>query len=254
MAGTDPGPPVRILVVNVNTTAAMTERVADAARRVAAPTTEIVGVTPRFGPESVEGHFESYLAAVAVMDAVASFDGPYDAVVQAGFGEHGREGLQELVEVPVVDITEAAAHTACLLGRRFGVVTTLQRAVPLIEDRLRLAGLDARCAGVRACGLAVLELEQDPLPVLTAMATAAKRLVEEDGAEVLCLGCAGMAGLDDAVAAATGVPVVDGVAAAVLLAEGLVRQGLRTSKTGAYAAPRPKNVLGWPLDRLRTRS
>ncbi|MCV2487737.1 aspartate/glutamate racemase family protein [Geodermatophilus sp. YIM 151500] len=247
MAGMDQGAPMRILVVNVNTTAAMTDTVVAAARRVAAPTTEVIGLTPRFGAASVEGHFESYLAAVAVMDAVASYDGPYDAVVQAGFGEHGREGLQELVEVPVVDITEAAALTACLLGRRFGVVTTLQRAVPLIEDRLRLAGLDDRCAGVRASGLAVLELEEDAGAAVEAMAAQAKRLVEEDGADVVCLGCAGMAGLGDAVEAATGVPVVDGVAAAVPLAEGLVRQGLRTSKAGGYAAPRPKELLGWPL-------
>jgi allantoin racemase len=252
MTGTDQRSPVRILVVNVNTTAAMTESIAAVARRAAAPTTEIVGVTPRFGAESVEGHLESYLAAVGVLDSVASFDGPFDAVVQAGFGEHGREGLQELVEVPVVDITEAAAHTACLLGRRFGVVTTLQRAVPLIEDRLRLAGLDARCAGIRASGLTVLQLEEDPLTVVPTLAAQAKRLVEEDGAEVLCLGCAGMAGLGEAVSAATGVPVVDGVSAAVLLAEALVRQGLRTSKVGAYATPRSKTLAGWPLGPLRS--
>jgi allantoin racemase len=251
MAGTDRNPPTRILVVNVNTSASTTERIATAAREVVAETTEIVAVTPRFGPETVEGHFESYLAAVAVMDAVASFEGPFDAVVQAGFGEHGREGLQELLDVPVVDITEAAAQTACLLGRRFGVVTTLQRVVPLIEDRLRLAGLDARCAAVRASGLMVRELEEDPLSAVSAMAAQGKRLVEEDGADVLCLGCAGMAGLREAVEAATGVPVVDGVPAAALLAEGLVRQRLRTSKVGAYAAPRAKNVIGWPLGRLR---
>jgi allantoin racemase len=249
MQGTDRPAAMRILVVNVNTSASMTATIAEAARRVVAATTEVVALTPRFGPESVEGHFESYLSAVGVMDAVASYEGPFDAVVQAGFGEHGRAGLQELVDVPVVDITEAAAHTACLLGRRYGVVTTLQRAVPMIEDRLRLAGLDARCAGIRASGLGVLQLEEELPAVVPALVDQAKRLVEEDGAEVLCLGCAGMAGLDEAVSAATGVPVVDGVASAALLAEALVRQGLRTSKAGAYAAPRAKSITGWPLGR-----
>jgi allantoin racemase len=249
MQGTDRPAAMRILVVNVNTSASMTATIAEAARRVVAATTEVVALTPRFGPESVEGHFDSYLSAVGVMDAVASYEGPFDAVVQAGFGEHGREGLQELVDVPVVDITEAAAHTACLLGRRYGVVTTLQRAVPMIEDRLRLAGLDARCAGIRASGLGVLQLEEELPAVVPALVDQAKRLVEEDGAEVLCLGCAGMAGLDEAVSAATGVPVVDGVASAALLAEALVRQGLRTSRAGAYAAPRAKSITGWPLGR-----
>ena len=152
---------MRILVVNVNTTESMTAR---ARRRPegAAAGTEIVPLTPRFGAESVEGNFESYLAAVAVMDRVLSYDGAYDAVIQAGYGEHGREGLQELLDVPVVDITEAAASTAMFLGHRYSVVTTLDRAVPLIEDRLTVAGLDRRCASVRASGMAVLELESDP--------------------------------------------------------------------------------------------
>jgi allantoin racemase len=238
---------VRILVVNVNTTPSMTDAIAASARAVAAPGTEIVPLTPTVGAESVEGNFESYLAAVAVMDAVTRHAGDYDAVVQAGFGEHGREGLQELLDVPVVDITEAAAHVACLLGRQFSVVTTLDRAVPLIEDRLRLAGLDGRCASVRASGLSVLELEQDEHAAVAAIAQEAQRAVREDRAEVVCLGCGGMAGLDAAVRAATGVPVVDGVPAAVALAESLVTLGLSTSKVRTYAPPRRKRIAGWPL-------
>ncbi len=104
---------MRILVVNVNTTESITETIAQQARAVASPSTEIVGLTPYFGAESVEGNFESYLAAIAVMDRVMAYDQPFDAVIQAGYGEHGREGLQELLNVPVVDITEAAASTAC---------------------------------------------------------------------------------------------------------------------------------------------
>jgi allantoin racemase len=240
---------MRLLVVNVNTTASMTEAIAASARAVAAKDTEIVGLTPDIGAESVEGNFESYLAAVAVMDAVTRYQGPYDAVIQAGFGEHGREGLQELLDVPVVDITDAAAHTACLLGHRYSVVTTLDRTVPLIEDRLTLSGLHTRCASVRSSGLSVLELESDPAAAVKAIVAEAERAVRDDRAEVICLGCGGMAGLDDAVRAATGVPVVDGVTAAVKLAEGLVALGLSTSKARTYAPPRAKRITGWPLQR-----
>ncbi|WP_329812496.1 aspartate/glutamate racemase family protein, partial [Streptomyces sp. GSL17-113] len=116
----------------------------------ASPGTEIVPLTPSFGAESVEGNYESYLAAVAVMEAVRAHPDPFDAVIQAGYGEHGREGLQELLDVPVVDITEAAASTAQFLGRCYSVVTSLDRTVPLIEERLHMAGLSARCASVRA--------------------------------------------------------------------------------------------------------
>lgn len=238
---------MRILVVNVNTTASMTRAIGDSARSAASPGTEIVELTPRFGAESCEGNFESYLAALAVMDAVQRYEGRYDAVIQAGYGEHGREGLQELLDVPVVDITEAAASTAMFLGHRYSVVTTLDRTVPLIEDRLKLAGLDARCASVRASGLGVLELESDPGRAVTAIAEQSRIAVEHDKAEVICLGCGGMAELEAAVAAATGVPIVDGVRSAVGIAESLVRMGLRTSKVRTYAPPRPKQVTGWPF-------
>src|SRR6185312_9887837 len=213
---------MRILVVNVNTTASMTRAIGDSARSAASPGTEIIELTPRFGAESCEGNFESYLAALAVMDAVQSHEGPYEAVIQAGYGEHGREGLQELLEVPVVDITEAAASTAMFLGHRYSVVTTLDRTVPLIEDRLKLAGLDDRCASVRASGLGVLDLESDPDGAVAAIAEQSRLAVEQDRAEVICLGCGGMAELEEAVAAATGVPIVDGVRSAVGIAESLV--------------------------------
>lgn len=237
---------MRILVANVNTTESMTEAIADSARSVASPGTEIVGITPRFGADSCEGNFESYLAAIAVMDAILAYPEPYDAVIQAGYGEHGREGLQELLKVPVVDITEAAASTAMYLGHRFSVVTTLDRTVPLIEDRLKLAGLDARCASVRASGMAVLDLEADPAAAVEAIVTEAERAVRDDRAEVICLGCGGMAGLTEQVIERTGVPVVDGVAAAVTIAESLVRLGLTTSKSRTYAPPRPKRIVNWP--------
>ena len=237
---------MRILVVNVNTTESITETIAQQARAVAAPGTEIVGLTPYFGAESVEGNFESYLAAIAVMDRVMAYDQPFDAVIQAGYGEHGREGLQELLNVPVVDITEAAASTAMFLGHAYSVVTTLDRTVPLIEDRLKLAGLYQRCASVRASGMAVLELEEDPLAAMEAIVRQAELAIREDKAEVICLGCGGMAGLDEQIRQRTGVPVVDGVTAAVTIAESLVRLGLSTSKIRTYATPRPKKVIGWP--------
>lgn len=237
---------MRIVVVNVNTTESMTASIGRQAEAVAAPGTEIIALTPLFGADSVEGNYESYLAAVAVMETVLRYPEPYDAVIQAGYGEHGREGLQELLDVPVVDITEAAASTAMFLGHRYSVVTTLDRTVPLIEDRLKLAGLDARCASVRASGLAVLELEEDPDRAVAAIVEQAEQAVSQDKAEVIVLGCGGMAGLDANIRERTGVPVVDGVAAAVTIAESLVRLGLSTSKVRTYAAPRPKTFKNWP--------
>ncbi|MFD7373376.1 aspartate/glutamate racemase family protein [Streptomyces mirabilis] len=204
----------------------------------AGPATTVTGLTPAWGPESAEGWLDSYLSAAAVLDTLRTYEGPCDAVVMAGFGEHGREGARELVNVPVVDITEAAAHLACLLGRRYGVVTTLERSRGQIEDNLYAAGVAQNCAAVVGTGLGVLDLG-DVQRTQEAFVTAAER-AREAGAEVLVLGCAGMTGLQRAVGEKLDLPVVDGVAAAVKLAESLVSLGLRTSRVGSYARPLPK--------------
>jgi allantoin racemase len=242
---------VKILVVNPNTSESMTEEIARAAVAVAAEGTEIVARNPRFGPTAIDSAAESYLSAVGVMDLIATmlaadeFD--YDAVVLAGFGEHGKDALQEMLSVPVLDIAEAAAHVAHLIGRRFSVVTTLTRSIAPIEDRLMLAGLAAHCASVRACGLGTAEVDADPAGAVQAIVDEAAKAVAEDGADVICLGCAGMAGVTAAITAKLGVPAIDGVAAAVALAQAVVGLGLSTSKVGAYG-PGPDNPRShWPL-------
>jgi len=238
---------LRIIVLNVNTSQSMTDAIGEAAQRYASAGTETVTLQPYFGAEAVDAYFESYLAAVAVIDRVLAYDQPYDAVVMAGFGEHGREGLQELLEQPVVEICEASAHVAMLIGRAYSVVTTLQRSVPAIEDRLRVSGLMDRCASVRASGMSTLEVDQDPAGAIRAVVSEARKAVEIDHAEVIGLGCAGMAGLEEAITSELHVPVIDGVGAAVRLAEALVGLGLKTSKVSTYAQPEPKKIIGWPL-------
>ncbi|MCX2929707.1 aspartate/glutamate racemase family protein [Mycobacterium sp. CVI_P3] len=242
---------MKILVINPNTSATMTAEIDAAARAVAAPGTEIVTTQPGFGTVAIDSASESYLSAVGVMDVVATqlaagaFDA--DAVVLAGFGEHGKDALQEMLTVPVLDIAESAAHVAHLIGRRFSVVTTLARSIAPIEDRLLLAGLAAHCASVRACGLRTADVDADPAGAVKAIVAEAERAVTADGADVICLGCAGMAGVVAAITEALGVPAVDGVAAAVGLAQMLVGLGLSTSKVGAYA-PGPANPrTHWPL-------
>jgi allantoin racemase len=240
-------PPVRILVVNPNTTRAMTDSIAMTARRYASAGTEILPLTARYGADGIDTAFEGLLSAVAVMDRVTTYEGEYDAVVMAGFGEPGRDGLAELISAPVLDIAECSAMAAMLVGRSYSVVTTLDRSVPAIEDRLLLAGLSRRCASVRATGMSTMATERDPQRAVAAVVEQARLAVQQDKAEVICLGCGGMAGLEEAVAAAVGVPVVDGVGAAVRFAESLVALGLRTSKVRTFAHPEAKPLVGWPL-------
>lgn len=242
---------MRILVINPNTSATMTGEILAAARSAAAEGTEIVAARPRFGSEAIDSAAESYLSAVGVMDVVATMLGSgkfdFDAVILAGFGEHGRDALQEMLTVPVFDIAECAVQVAYLIGRRFSVITTLARSIAPIEDRLAVAGLSAHCASVRACGLGTAEVDANPAAAVQAIVDEAARAVAHDGADVICLGCAGMAGVTAAISAKVGVPAVDGVAAAVGLAQAVVGLGLSTSKAGVYA-PGPPNVRShWPI-------
>jgi allantoin racemase len=127
------------------------------------------------------------------------------------------------------------------------VVTTLRRSVPAIEDRLKLAGLAGRCASIRASGMSTLEVDADPRAAIRGIVEQAALAVREDHAEAICLGCAGMAGLEETITAELGVPVIDGIGAAVRLAEAVVGLGLATSKVSTYARPAPKRIAGWPL-------
>lgn len=239
-----------IALVNVNTSSSMTDTMVSAAQAVAAPDTEIIGITPTRGPESVESHLEGALSAVGVLEAVRNRDRdpnlpPVSAWILAGYGDQGREALQELVDVPVVDITEAAAITAMLLGDRYAVVTTLQRTVPMIRDRLQLAGLLDRCSSIQGSGLSVLELETDDDATDQAIIARAREALDA-GAEVICLGCGGMAGRAVDISTELGAPVVDGIGAAVGLAESLIRQSLSTSRTGTFAQQTGKRIDGFP--------
>jgi allantoin racemase len=242
---------MRILMLNPNTSESMTAEIAAAARAAAAPGTEIVAAKPRFGAAAIDSASESYLSAVGVMDVVATMvaagDFDFDAVILAGFGEHGKDALQEMLSVPVLDIAECAAHVAHLIGRRFSVLTTLARSIPAIQDRLMLAGLTARCASVRACGLGTAEVDADPAGAVQAIVDEAARAIAEDGADVICLGCAGMAGVTEAISTKLGVPAVDGVGAAVALGQALVGLGLTTSKVGALAEGPPNPRTHWPI-------
>jgi len=236
---------VEILIVNPNTTTAMTQGIARAAEKVAAPGTRISAVNPDTGPESIEGYYDEALAVPGLLRAIAAGESRgVDGHVVACFDDTGLDACRALARAPVVGIGEAAFHAASLIAGRFSVVTTLGRSIPAIEANLARYGLAARCARVRACEVPVLDLERrdpDTCRRIDAEIAAAMR---EERAEAIVLGCAGMADFAGELAARHGLPVVDGVAAAVVLVEGLVRLGLRTSKLGGYAPPRPKRIAG----------
>jgi allantoin racemase len=234
---------MRILIVNPNTTASMTEKAAIAARAVAATGTEIIAATSRMGPVSIEGHYDGALAIPGLLAELKDRAGTYDAAVIACFDDTGLEAARSFADVPVLGICESAVATAGFLAQRFTVVTTLERSRVLIDNLVRRYGMGDR-ARVRASDIPVLELEDEASGAIGKLRAEIERALTEDGAEAIVLGCAGMTDLARELQEIYGVPVVDGVAAAVKQAEALVSLGLSTSKRGSYASPLPKPFLG----------
>lgn len=226
---------MRILVINPNTTGSMTEKIGRAAEAVAAPGTAIVARNPKTGPASIQGVEDGIAALPGLFDEIETAE-ECDAIVIACFDDTGLYEARRRTRVPVIGIGEAAYHYAMLVAERFSVVTTLSVSIPVIQENIMRYGLSARCGKVRASNVPVLELER---PGSTARETISDEIASallHDNSDAIVLGCAGMADLAADLSARHGVPVIDGVAAAIKLAEGLGALRLGTSQAGPFRA------------------
>ena len=235
---------MRILVLNPNTTASMTEKIGAAARRVASPGTEIVARNPSVGPASIEGFYDEAMCLPGMLEVIRTTP-DVDGVVIACFDDTGLDAARCLTDKPVVGIGEAAYHMASMISNKFSVITTLGRSVPALEHNLHKYGLSARCARVRSSEVAVLELEEQGSDATNRISSEIALAMAEDRAEAIVLGCAGMTDLTEFLSARHGLPVLDGVICALTLCESLVRLKLKTSRLGGYADV-PKQKLAYP--------
>jgi allantoin racemase len=231
----------KILIVNPNTTASMTETIAVAARAVAAAGTEISAVTSSMGPASIEGFYDEAFAIPGLIQTLLNANDA-DAGIIACFDDSGLDAARSVARFPVVGICEAALVTAGQLAKRIAVITTLPRSIAPLEELVRRYGFAER-ARVTACNVAVLDLEKPGSGAAGKLEAGIASALDE-GAEAIVLGCAGMADLAQKLSEKFGVPVVDGVAAAVKQAEALAGLKLRTSRRGAYAFPSAKAYAG----------
>lgn len=236
---------MRILVINPNTSEEMTRDIGRQARKFARADTEIETVSPAWGPRSIEGHYEDELAAVATLEVIQERAADFDGVVIACYGDPGLHAAREVSPVPVVGIAEASMLMACTVAHSFSIVTVLPRVRPMFESMVRMHGLEHRCASIRTTPLSVLDCERDPEAAGREIVKASRLAIEEDGAEAICLGCAGMGPLDKRVEGELGIPVLDGVACGVKMIESLVDYGLQTSRVAAYKHPEPKELVNY---------
>ena len=234
---------MKLLLVNPNTTASMTAKMREAAAGVAAPGTEVVAVTAGYGPESIEGYYDEVFSVPPMLDAVKAHSSAAGVVVGC-FDDTGVDAARCVTPAPVIGICQAAMQVASIVSGSFTVVTTLARSVPALEHLARRYGYADLCRRVRASEVPVLALEDPASGALDRLRAEIRRALDEDRCESIVLGCAGMVDMARSLSEELGVPVVEGVTAAVKIVEGLATLGITTSKRGGYAPPRPKRYSG----------
>jgi allantoin racemase len=235
---------MRLLLVNPNTTQSVTDTIAAAARAAAAPGTEIVAATARFGARVIGTRTEMAIAEHAALDLLARTAEGCDAAIIGASIDSGLRAAREMLAIPVLGLTESALHIACLTGGRFGTVTLSRRSAYPLREMVEGYGLAGRCGGMRAVDADPLDLLNAPERVADLIVAEAAGLIERDMVDCVVLIGAVMAGMPARVQPRLPVPVIEGVSCAVALAESLVRLRLPKPRAGGYAALPRRELFG----------
>lgn len=232
---------MKIQIINPNTSQDMTHSIDASAQSIASISTNIVTVCPKHGVESIEGHYDEAISAVGVLELVQQgcLDG-VDGHIIACFGDPALHAAREISDAPVLGIAEAAFHVASLISTKFTIVTTLSRTKIIAEHLLHEYGFSHKCSKIRCIDLPVLALEQDEKNTYQRLKESCLAAKENDDIGAIVLGCGGMSKMVDQLSRDVGIPIIDGVGAAVKLVEAIVELGIKTSKWGGYAYPRVK--------------
>ena len=233
-----------ILLINPNTTRSITDLVLRTARGFASRGTKLRAATGRFGPRYIASRVGYAVAGHAAVDALASDRGTKDAVVLACFGDPGLSALKEIADVPVVGMADASILQACAMGDRFSIVTGGERWKSMLEEFVAGHGLTSRLASVRTVAPTGADIARDPGAAMALLAEGCAACAREDGADVVILGGAGLAGLAARLRKAVEVPLLDGVACALSMAEGLAAQAPRKASVGSLSRPAPVDSIG----------
>lgn len=234
---------MRIYVINPNTSESMTDHIRRELEKIKRPDTELRVVNPEHGPVSIESAYDETLAGPPTLELVhkANEEG-YDAIILACFSDPALDAAKEVSRIPVVGIEEATMHIAAMLGHKFAITTAFRNRVPTRELHARLRGVESAYASTLVLDMSVLEMDANPGEAKARILELSRKAVEEEGVEVIILGCAGLAGYAEDVERELGVVVLDPTSVALKVAEAMVDLGLKHSKIGRFAQPPVKEI------------
>ncbi|MEV7662510.1 aspartate/glutamate racemase family protein [Paenarthrobacter sp. NPDC089316] len=258
---------MKLLVINPNISDEVTALIQAEAQRSAAPDTELIVRTAGHGVEYIETRFESLIAAGAVAELIAEYahDGgtrgggsgtagsttagsttaaAVDGIVVAAFGDPGMPALKELVDVPVIGITEAALCAAALQGQRFSIIAISDRIQAWYLDCVERFGFGGRLASIRSINQSLNSIGSVQADFKETLLALSRQAVTEDGADVVILAGAPLAGLARELEGQIPVPVVDGISAGIRMTEAVVSLKSGVHRGGSLAAPPVKARRG----------
>lgn len=241
---------MRILLINPNTTEALTARLAAVAAQVLPADITLVPTTAEAGFPYISSRAEAQIAGADVLATIARHRDEVDAVVIAAFGDPGLLAARELFDLPVTGMTEAAMVSALMLGQRFAFVTFAARLAPWYGEQVRQAELGARYAGVFTPDLPLGAIDRIDSDMREPLIAECRRAVAA-GADVLILSGAPLAGMAATLTSDIPAVLVDPVQAAVLQAASLARLAPRGASAGSFARPPAKDSTGLPADLAR---
>lgn len=220
---------MKILIINPNSSVEMTSAIQRAAEGYAQGDFFVKTLPTPGAPEYIDYYSDQAAAAPGMVQLVKENEAEYDAFIVACHCDPNLDLLKEITDKPVIGIGEASMRLAGMLGHSFSVVSSARHSIPNKAAMVHKYALDGSCASVRG----PREGFDDPSvegPYLDAARTA----LQQDMAEVIVLGCAGFSGMDRKLSAELGVPVLDGVVCALMVAQGFVKAGYTTSKIRRY--------------------
>ena len=235
---------MKILVANPNTSTGVTDRLVAAGNLVASPGTELIPMTAARGVPYIATRAEAAIGSAMMLEMLAERRGTFDAAIVAAFGDPGLGGARELFDFPVVGMAEAAMLVACTLGRKFAIVSFAKALEPWFAEIVEWHGLSGRCAAIRTLDEAFQSIDDVQNEKEQVLIDLALRTVRNDAADVVILAGAPLAGLANKIREHVPVPLVDGIQAAVTMAEGLVRLNPRKATAGTYRRPAAKDSKG----------
>jgi allantoin racemase len=212
----------------------------------AADGTEVAVEPTANGPAAIESSHDAGLVMPELMRlAPLAEKREFHAIIIGCYSDPGFDALREMLTIPLIGPGAASLHLAAQLGTRIAVLTPSGRGYGRVAARFRALGIAPLLASVRGIGLSVMDLARQTPGALDKAAAAARVAVEQDGADVLVLGCMSMAFLPDicdTLGRRVGVPVINPVIAALKTAEAVVCMKLAHSKA-AWPLPKPQEFV-----------